>query len=114
MRISDWSSDVCSSDLAPSSMNNTLRLSRSAFFVGSPTLSRSANFVGERTKAFKTSGASPALACAARDRKSVAAGKSVSVRVALGGRRITKKNKHTRHHSQTRQTTYATKQRASN
>jgi len=41
-------------------MNNTLRLSRSAFFVGSPTLSRSANFVGDSTKAFKTSGASPA------------------------------------------------------
>src|SRR3546814_13868261 len=36
---------------------------------------------------------------AAEDRKSVVSGKSVSVRVALGGRRIIKKKKKRKHHT---------------
>src|SRR3546814_14361213 len=71
MRISDWSSDVCSSDLATPGPVSSLHRRR---------CHRPASD-GQR-----------ADACA--DRKSVVKGKSVSVRVDLGGRRIIKKNIH--------------------
>src|SRR3546814_16905111 len=68
MRISDWSSDVCSSDLctrAPASMVASASTTASVRVASSPI-----------------------------DRKSVVSGKSVSVRVDLGGRRfIEKQNK---------------------
>src|SRR3546814_2071000 len=69
MRISDWSSDVCSSDL----------------FSG---LSSTRGLAGAGRGGRTPSGISviPLL-----DRKSVVEGKSVSVRVDLGGGRITKK-----------------------
>src|SRR3546814_8875632 len=70
MRISDWSSDVCSSDLGLRK-----RTHKSAFY---PSYRR------RRNSAFPTTGVSPG------DRKSVVSGKSVSVRVAIGDRRIIK------------------------
>src|SRR3546814_20662254 len=102
MRISDWSSDVCSSDLAspitPPPMNASFTgMPRAGAKSGSP-LRRFAhcrlrigcdnhprafgNPVGRR--------ASKHLA-ADQDRKSVVEGKSVSVGVDLGGRRFIKK-----------------------
>src|SRR3546814_9739622 len=85
MRISDWSSDVCSSDLSrrrpaassPSSWTARTRLRP-------PKRSRpwwpTASMRNERAGGWRS-----------RDRKSVAEGKSVSVRVDLGGRRHLKR-----------------------
>src|SRR3546814_3934519 len=71
MRISDWSSDVCSSDLSTSRTPNGAACAR-----------------GSRTIA-----ASTPCGSGSGDRKSVVKGKSVSVRVDLGGRRIIKQKK---------------------
>src|SRR3546814_12167345 len=98
MRISDWSSDVCSSDLAP------------AGFVGdghgsAPDPRRIAAQGWRRSGGLHLAVAQPGhrmrKALHQRfvvggddhggDRKSVVEGKSVSVRVDLGGRRIIKK-----------------------
>src|SRR3546814_2162986 len=103
MRISDWSSDVCSSDL--------LDAESTPEALGKPTGQDAslgkATFVGqlgvrearERARALVRS------ACARldifgekadllrQDRKSVVSGKSVSVRVDIGGRRLIKKKK---------------------
>src|SRR3546814_10937129 len=78
MRISDWSSDVCSSDLGRAARPTAPGRAR-----GRP--GRRARRAGRRRP----------RACRA-DRKSVVKGKSVSVRVDLGGRRIIKK-KNTKH-----------------
>src|SRR3546814_20109870 len=68
MRISDWSSDVCSSDLTPSRQERRkVSVASTSFF----SLIRASSTMGP-------------------DRKSVVKGKSVSVRVDLGGRRIIK------------------------
>src|SRR3546814_15900963 len=76
MRISDWSSDVCSSDLS---------CTRSA----TSTPARSGRRPAARRSSFRR------WRRARTDRKSVVSGKSVSVRVDLGGRRIIKnKNEH--------------------
>src|SRR3546814_14592928 len=83
MRISDWSSDVCSSDLAANdaTLATVALRPRLIWGPGDPHLL-------------------PGLVARARagrlrlidggDRKSVVEGKSVSVRVDLGGRRIIK------------------------
>src|SRR3546814_18461874 len=102
MRISDWSSDVCSSDLG---------IDRFLRFVTAPTCCRRLCEAGsgcERTKmshypALELLIAGERLGCAGRetidvldpapDRKSVVKGKSVSVRVELGGGRQIKKKK---------------------
>src|SRR3546814_17261203 len=96
MRISDWSSDVCSSDLP-------LGLSF-ANGAGFPGFAQGA-FVGEhgswnrqRLAGYKVSfipftNGRPAGKPKDLDRKSVVEGKSVSVRVDLGGGRIIKKKK---------------------
>src|SRR3546814_14116579 len=78
MRISDWSSDVCSSDLVGESMNGASRdcSRRSA----GPTLR------SRRPRQKMKLGGD-------QDRKSVVSGKSVSVRVDLGGRRIIQKKR---------------------
>src|SRR3546814_11675007 len=77
MRISDWSSDVCSSDLF-----------------------RAAGLDGSLYQGFRAEGrpdpqqTSPRMGAGdggRPDRKSVVLGKSVSVRVDLGGRRVIKK-----------------------
>src|SRR3546814_15515270 len=92
MRISDWSSDVCSSDL-PTYIRCAAQGNHSA-------MTQRGNPLGQRRVAHEQ--ALEAAAHAARntecthfvgqgDRKSVVSGKSVSVRVDLGGRRIIKK-----------------------
>src|SRR3546814_20496116 len=99
MRISDWSSDVCSSDLrCPSAtrqgkigQRDKLTAFHCRFVRQDPHAGdigrlpgiweRLATF-GQRTDKFMH-----------QDRKSVVSGKSVSERVDLGGRRIIKKKK---------------------
>src|SRR3546814_17348790 len=94
MRISDWSSDVCSSDLRyygevtlresfARSMNSVaVRLTQK---VGPKTVAATARRLGITSELRPT------------DRKSVVSGKSGSVRVDLGGRRIINKKKHKQH-----------------
>src|SRR3546814_14153021 len=94
MRISDWSSDVCSSDLA-------VRRPAAARGAGGDRLPAAADGAIVRGGAGDGGGAGRGIARrkaarhrgvgAWRDRKSVVSGKSVSVRVDLGGRRIIKK-----------------------
>src|SRR3546814_12763044 len=116
MRISDWSSDVCSSDLIAKASGSV------ASTAAPPTLSDSTTMLhssGESIRAPKSrsgqrsrglaskrgrrgtqplrDGATRRAARPGKDRKSVVQGKSVSVRVDLGGRRIIKKNKKYRH-----------------
>src|SRR3546814_19482595 len=84
MRFSDWRSDVCSSDLP-----------RSEVWLRPPSRERS------RRAAARQPGL-PEIAATRIDRKSVVSGKSVSVRVDLGSRRIIKqKKKHTNRDSPT-------------
>src|SRR3546814_12377124 len=83
MRISDWSSDVCSSDLLARVLQALLLTCERSFSLVNLALLVS-QFLCLRTL-FDLGGD-------ARDRKSVVSGKRVSVRVDLGGRRILKKN----------------------
>src|SRR3546814_13767465 len=100
MRISDWSSDVCSSDLARQRGTEPALFHRRRVVAiratGGDAAPRSGRaedhlprvrtgIAGRRTRDRRRS--------AALDRKSVVSGKSVSVRVDLGGRRIIKKKK---------------------
>src|SRR3546814_16785133 len=78
MRISDWSSDVCSSDL---DRGRRLGYGEPRGTAEQPAPSRGS---GRRSGGARE----PARA---GDRKSVVSGKSVSVRVDLGGRRFIKK-----------------------
>src|SRR3546814_14196383 len=95
MRISDWSSDVCSSDLVVAVPQDRHLAGRGREFVAfAPLFPR---LVIERHDHFLEGKAGqlarqPAAQRPA-DRKSVVEGKSVSVRVDLGGRRIIKKKK---------------------
>src|SRR3546814_20136567 len=101
MRISDWSSDVCSSDLQPVDLYL-------AHFLG---VGGAAKFLSTHDRAPQATAASlfPAAARANRsifydrqgharslaeipDRQSVVSGRRVSVRVDRGGRRVLKKN----------------------
>src|SRR3546814_17352475 len=75
MRISDWSSDVCSSDLDTGV--------GAAIACGSQKWNGNCALLVRAPRKIRHS--------AGRDRKSVVSGKSVSVRVDLGGRRIIKK-----------------------
>src|SRR3546814_2090756 len=85
MRISDWSSDVCSSDLRPIPALPSTPISAVDTLSTPKRMPRSISHASAR-------GTGPA---AGRDRKSDVEGKSVSVRVDLGGRRlIIKKNTH--------------------
>src|SRR3546814_17554793 len=96
MRISDWSSDVCSSDLN----EKGAALSGGPFPVRDPAVRRRISRAGRawpwppwplrRPCPFPafSPGSAPGP-----DRKSVVSGKSVSVRVDLGGRRLIKKKK---------------------
>src|SRR3546814_15405113 len=104
MRISDWSSDVCSSDLwywfvLPALMLNYL--GQGALVLEDPTAIRNPFYIGvpdwARLPMIILATAATVIASQAvitgafSDRKSVVAGTSVSVRVDLGGRRIRKK-----------------------
>src|SRR3546814_11651742 len=91
MRISDWSSDVCSSDLLGQGLG---RLSGKVFRIGHLGDFNDLSLCG--TLAGVEMGLAAARVPHQRgglDRKSVVEGKSVSVRVDLGGRRIIKKKK---------------------
>src|SRR3546814_17597745 len=102
MRISDWSSDVCSSDLhrlAAVRSSSWFVPCEAGRFCGTPsrppaTARRGAGGGGgtaERTaRGDQHRQLTPGRRAA--DRKSVVEGKSVSVRVDLGGRGIIKKN----------------------
>src|SRR3546814_13204374 len=91
MRISDWSSDVCSSDLdTPAGLTAwppLTTVSQPLEAMGSAVIDALAGGAAD------TPHFSFRLGQRDRDRKSVGEGKSVSVRVDLGGRRIIKKKK---------------------
>src|SRR3546814_15946894 len=95
MRISDWSSDVCSSDLKGLEGRERrqalahARHIRPIFAAGKPCRGGRGHGAAVTSQAFRVD----AVAEAGRrqgDRKSVVSGKSGSVRVDLGGRRILK------------------------
>src|SRR3546814_12521410 len=111
MRISDWSSDVCSSDLLCDLAQNASALASCTLRVGGrrqlregarrvaqsyhprwaripQTCSPSGNVV---RKASEIPG--PTILTKPEDRKSVVEGKSVSDRVDIGGRRSLRKKK---------------------
>src|SRR3546814_18788501 len=111
MRISDWSSDVCSSDLP---RRETFGIAHHLHCLGS-----NPGTPGDRLRQFqplekptddahgksvtRTNRIDHTINRAGRhapllrsDRKSVVQGQSVSVRVVLGGRRISKKKKTTK------------------
>src|SRR3546814_12473105 len=112
MRISDWSSDVCSSDLLTASAGNRIdvladdsggagqglqEVQRGAF--ASPqracrTTQHVQRLIGDDAFAFCPLPADRDLRIQ-RDRKSVVLGKGVSGRVKLGDRRIIQKKKNT-------------------
>src|SRR3546814_19870763 len=86
MRISDWSSDVCSSDLLYLALCSKL-------------IQRVGEVAGRNAVSLWRIVALRPRWRGAGDRKSVVSGKSVSVRVDLGGRRIIKKKKMTYIHA---------------
>src|SRR3546814_20633579 len=112
MRISDWSSDVCSSDLPEASKEPWERDTSEAAEPAAPAASllqrrRSDLNPDDRTWA-KADGRQPGsgqmVATAAHerrvcrsDRKSVGTGKRVPERVDRGGTRLLKKNKYLNH-----------------
>src|SRR3546814_14464021 len=82
MRISDWSSDLCSSDLVASEIFDMSWFADKALFL-----------IRKNNLGFSVPDGCIAVAeChpyeGKEDRKSVVSGKSVAVRVDLGGRRI--------------------------
>src|SRR3546814_12668225 len=92
MRISDWSSDVCSSDLLEELAEDgggTDHDRAPSFSASATTAGSSVARPASRPRLSAASSEQPRL----RDRKSVVSGKSVSVRVDLGGRRIIKQKK---------------------
>src|SRR3546814_20852167 len=96
MRISDWSSDVCSSDLRAGAVRGRLlgRLYLARQARGGAAWARCGG--GRHDRRGHRRGADRRHPCRRRlDRKSVVEGKSVSVSVDLGGRRIIKKTKNT-------------------
>src|SRR3546814_13335292 len=87
MRISDWSSDVCSSDLVPP-------MCRALLYLGQPT--PLGWLLLEPDNSLVRQALTPQMLHMlniAGDRKRVVSGKSVSVRVDLGVRRIINKQK---------------------
>src|SRR3546814_17684960 len=98
MRISDWSSDVCSSDLPPSTRPDGRPLAVPTPGSSGP-VQRTGTFPSRAMGASST--IAPLLSCGrywtkfacgngakAKDRKSVVEGTRVLVRVDFGGRRI--------------------------
>src|SRR3546814_15303440 len=97
MRISDWSSDVCSSDLAAPElppMAEGQSLTADYRSLGLSLGRHPMALLRARLAAMRFSSSAELRGQPDRrlvDRKSVVSGKSVSVRVDLGGRRIIKK-----------------------
>src|SRR3546814_16341940 len=97
MRISDWSSDVCSSDLHRA-VRDMLAALDAEVDADDPAqqpvdAARPQGVDGEDLVAVAAHQRDQAVQRQQGDRKSVVSGKSVSVRVDLGGRRIIKKKK---------------------
>src|SRR3546814_18501821 len=111
MRISDWSSDVCSSDLPHlAGRQHQARFARGQV----PAVARHAACRLQQLRLAPRQRRSDGARHLRQDRKSVVEGKSMSVRVDLGGRRIiTKKKKRNKkrdiHTKQNRTTTKAIK-----
>src|SRR3546814_19648005 len=110
MRISDWSSDVCSSDLdgprpagaaavAAEDFCET-PISASAFLMRSIDVCERLNSTRMVPAALTSASMTPGTL--RRDRKSVGEGKRVPVRVDLDGRRIIKKKNNTQAQQKTR------------
>src|SRR3546814_15188116 len=97
MRISDWSSDVCSSDLgAAKALNGGVGLPacfEQVVDAAALVLHAKVGMIGPARAASLGEDADVLLVI--QDRKRVVSGKSVSVRVALGGRLIIKKTNST-------------------
>src|SRR3546814_14219755 len=109
MRIRDWSSDVCSSDLPRAVQAALSKAGLTAAdvdkFIFPTTLKgvegqlakslgiRADAVVGNLASQVGDTGVGHGLLMLAGDRKSVVEGKSVSVRVDLGGRGLLKKKK---------------------
>src|SRR3546814_20528279 len=105
MRISDWSSDVCSSDLAltadfnakaKEAMSKTSKFAEEAVEFNKANVEALVESGKIAAKGIETLGQDGVTYArkSFEDRKSVGQGKSVEVRVDTGGRRISKKNKH--------------------
>src|SRR3546814_19864751 len=94
MRISDWSSDVCSSDLAVLDDLRQALPSSTALVCLTPDEILAGADLSSFDTVILVNDPLPGW-YDRRDRKSVVSGKSVSVSVDLGGRRIIKKNIHT-------------------
>src|SRR3546814_14942228 len=97
MRISDWSSDVCSSDLPAGAGGAGLRDHGGVERIDPrrALLGRSPGPGGQVCSPHRGADRGAGGAPVDQDRKSVVSGKSVSVRVDLGGRRIITKNTNT-------------------
>src|SRR3546814_13082552 len=93
MRISDWSSDVCSSDL---SAGGRAAIRSASANIRRRTVSAHPPDANGKSSLMSLAAARKLIQAPRRDRKSVEWGKSVSVRVDLGGRRIIKKTIQTR------------------
>src|SRR3546814_14637676 len=92
MRISDWSSDVCSSDLhwkLDKRLSEAVAAPRTHFAGGSDTLVAEPAVPPEARRRLEAIG----YRLGERDRQSVVEGKRVAVRVDLGGWRHNKKTK---------------------
>src|SRR3546814_16492275 len=94
MRISDWSSDVCSSDLQRRIVRHHVgRGEALGEFLGDEAGGEVAGGEARMRHDRGEEGNIVRNAADIEDRKSDVEGKSVSVSVDLGGRRIIKKNK---------------------
>src|SRR3546814_10989870 len=99
VRISDWSADVCSSDLHVLQMAaiGFHRLAGDALLVDQLVVHPVHETVVPVQHIGETTGHARAKVVSG-DRKRVVMGKSVSVRVAIGGRRLHKKKKYAHNH----------------
>src|SRR3546814_20793788 len=106
MRISDWSSDVCSSDLAllqlvrRGALHQQQRAQRPVPQAASQRAERPASRAELCLRMQLRQGVGAGERAGARDRQSVVSGKSVSVRVDPGGRRLIQKKKQNKQSTQ--------------
>src|SRR3546814_19975181 len=114
MRISDWSSDVCSSDLAVAPAGQVVQRPGN-HLLARARLAENQHIglgPGQRADLFAQAQHRLGLSEQARrqllpvDRKSVVEGKSVSVRVVLGGSRLIQKKKKYTNRPHTKNTNY--------
>src|SRR3546814_19056660 len=91
MRISDWSSDVCSSDLGKREAILEIWDRQAADNRINVRMNAEVKSIAGARGDFTVTLGDGSVMKAEKDRKSVVEGKSVSVRVDLGGRRIIKK-----------------------